>query len=838
MKGRKSMQTGTLRIELTTGGALPVNDAIVRIKSVSGELLYEAPIPLGSGGRSQAFELEVPDIALSLDRNETPAPYGLFNVEVLSGNFARAFINGVQVFAQREAILQVPLQPRTESFPSANLPNTFTIPPNALRLPPQPQGDTSTLFPQLPSTQLHAFPFIPQYITVHLGVPTDFSARNVTVTFQDYIKNVASSEIYPTWPEESLKANIIAQISFVLNRVYTEWYRSRGYDFDITNNTAFDQYFVEGRNIFQNISELVDEIFNIYLQKPGNEEPFFARYCNGTTSTCDGLSQWGTVSLANDGLNAQSILEYYYGDVELVETDDLRGPFESYPGNPLKLDSRGVPVRTIQEQLNRIAINYPSIPFVAVDSIFGPSTERSVRQFQRIFNLTPDGIVGKGTWYAISRVYVAVKDLAELTSEGERVDYASQEYPGEPLRLGDRSVEVLEIQLYLSTIALYNNEVKTVAIDGVFGESTLNSVVSFQRAYGIDPDGIVGRITWERLVDVYNGIIDNVDVPMVGADIEVQPYPGVPLRVGSQSNLVVYLRRIINELSNVYADLSPVDVNDLYDEALAEQVRNFQSLASLPETGVADETTWNYLNEAYKREAMNSALDLGERPYSGTPLRVGSQGLNVRYVQAGLERLRTREPEIPQVTADGVFGTSTENAVRTFQRLYGLLPDGIVGEYTWNTLNTALQNLNQPVTPRAEVVIQETEEELTAQVDIAERIEDKVEELEEKLEDKLDEIEDRIEDEIEERLEQPPRREVKRLGLSEPYERPLRVGSVGRDVEKMKDALYQKGYLDRNAANGDIFGIATRRAVELLQRDAGLTPTGRVDEGTWNEIFK
>lgn len=829
------MQTGTLRIELTTGGALPVDNAVVRIKSVAGGLLYEASIPLGNDGRSQAFELEVPDFALSLDKNEIPAPYGLFNVEVLAGNFARAFINGVQVFAQREALLQVSLQPRTQSFPSWNLPDTFTIPPNALRLPPQPEGDISTLFPQSPSTQLHAFPFIPQYITVHLGAPTDFSARNVTVTFQDYIKNVASSEIYPTWPEESLKANIIAQISFVLNRVYTEWYRSRGYDFDITNNTAFDQYFVEGRNIFQNISELVDEIFNIYLQRPGNEEPFFARYCNGTTSTCDGLSQWGTVSLANDGLNAQGILEYYYGDVELVETDDLRGPFESYPGNPLRLNSRGVPVRTIQEQLNRIAINYPSIPFVAVDSIFGPSTQRSVRQFQRIFNLTPDGIVGKATWYAISRVYVAVKNLAELTSEGERADYASQEYPGNPVRLGDRSVEVLEIQLYLSTIALYNNEVKTVAIDGVFGESTLNSVVSFQRAYGLDPDGIVGRITWERLVDVYNGIIDNVDVPVVGADIELQPYPGTPLTVGAQSNLVVYVRRLINALSNVYADLSPVDVNDNFDQALADQVRAFQSLVALPETGIVDETTWNYLNDVYRKEGTNYVLDLGQRPYPNVPLRVGSEGINVRYLQAGLERLRVKYPDIPQISVDSVFGDATREAVVAFQRTFGLLPDGIVGRATWDTLNTAIRNIAEPVTPRSEAVMQETEEAPPAQLDLAERIEDKVEQLEEKIEDKLDEIEEKIED----KLETPPRRrEVRRLGMSEPYERPLRVGSVGRDVEKMKEALYQKGYLDQNAANGDLFGIATRRAVELLQRDAGLSRTGRVDEDTWKKIFE
>ncbi|MBE6649700.1 MAG: spore cortex-lytic protein [Ruminococcaceae bacterium] len=820
------MQTGTLKIELTTGGALPVNDAVVRVKTISGELLYEQAIPVGDEGISSSFELEVPDMVLSLNQKEVSAPYGLFDVEVLTGDFIGTFINGVQVFAGMEALLQIPLQPRTEAFPSSNQPNTFNIPPNALRLPPKPEGDTATLFPQSPSSQLHAFPYIPEYITVHLGSPTDFSARNVTVTFQDYIKNVASSEIYPTWPEESLRANIIAQISFVLNRVYTEWYRSRGYDFDITNDTAFDQYFVEGRNIFKNISQIVDDIFNVYMQKPGREEPFFARYCNGTTSRCDGLSQWGTVTLANDGLDAQSILEYYYGDIELVETDDLRGPFESYPGNPLRVGTSGEPVRRIQEQLNRIALNYPSIPFISVDGVYGESTERSVRQFQKIFNLDTDGIVGKGTWYAISRVYVAVKDLAELTSEGERVDYAAQEYPGTPLKLGDRSVEVLEIQLYLSTIALYNPEVKTVAIDGVFGQSTLNSVVSFQRAYGIDPDGVVGRVTWDRLVDVYNGIKNNVQVPPVGGTVQLQPYPGAPLNLGAEGNTVVYVRKLLDALSNIYADISPINITNVYDEELARQVRAFQGLVSLPETGVVDEKTWNYLNDLYRKEASSYFPDLGERPFPGRALQRGARGENVRYLQRGLERVRVKYPELPQVRVDGVFGTDTESAVRAFQRLFGLLPDGIVGKFTWDTLNQAIENIATPVTPRD--VLADTEPTLS-EVSTEEKTESVATETA---------VEEKTPEASAVSVENTTHRRIKMLGRCERFERPLRVGCVGADVEKMKKALCEKGILANNASNGDIFGIATRRAVEILQRESGLNPTGRVDEETWTEIFR
>lgn len=784
------MQKGTLRVELTTGSALPVRNAVIRIKNSAGQVLYETELPFISEGETRDFELDVPDSSLSYEENGR-LPYGVFNAEIIAPGFVTQYINGIQVFGGREAILPVNLLPESAAFPQPIAPEQINIGPNALRLPPEEEGDESALPPRNPTPQLHTVPFIPETITVHLGQPTDLSARNVTVSFPDYIKNVASSEIYPTWPEESIRANILAQISFALNRVFTEWYRSRGYNYDITNTTAFDQYFVDGRNIFQNISEIVDEIFNVYIRKPGNEEPFFARYCNGTTSTCDGLSQWGTVSLANDGLNAQGILEYYYGDVELVESTNIQGQFDSYPGNPLRVGTSGSAVRTIQEQLNRIAINYPSIPFIAVDGVFGESTENSVRQFQRIFNLTPDGIVGKATWYAISRVYVAVKDLAELTSEGERADYASQEFPG-TLTLGARGVEILELQLYLATIALYNNEVKSVGLDGVFGGGTLDSVVSFQRAYGLDADGIVGEVTWNRLVEVYNGINDNVNVPTVDVGITLRDYPGTPLREGERSENVTYVKRLINALSNVYGELTPIDVNEDYNTALTDNIRTFQRLLSLEETGIVDERTWNYLNELYRQESSNTVFELGFRPYPATPLRQGSRGLDVRYIQAALQRLRVVYQNIPQIAVDGIFGAQTAEAVRAFQRNAGLNADGIVGSNTWNALNNAILNIAEPT-----VTAQKEEKPITA----------------------------------------PVVKERKKLNEKVPFERPLRAGSVGNDVGKMKKALLEKGYLDKNVADGDIFGIGTRRAVELLQKDAGLTPTGRVDEETWNEIF-
>jgi len=279
-------------------------------------------------------------------------------------------------------------------------------------------------------------PYVPQQITVHLGPPgTD--AENVTVSFSDYVKNVASSEIYPTWDESALRANILAIVSFALNRVYTEFYRSRGYDFDITNSTAYDQFFVKGRSFFDNVARLADELFNDYLRRPGFVEPLAAKFCNGTTVTCEGLSQWGSENLAQQGYNSVEILRSYYGDVEIVNNAPIRGIMSSYPGNPLRRGTTGPSVVTIQTSLNRISQSYPAIPKIpVVDGIFGTRTENAVRKFQEIFNLTADGVVGPETWYAIVRIYIAVTRLAELRSQGQRY-YINSWAHTNPIQQGD-----------------------------------------------------------------------------------------------------------------------------------------------------------------------------------------------------------------------------------------------------------------------------------------------------------------------------------------------------------------------------------------------------------------
>ena len=394
-------------------------------------------------------------------------------------------------------------------------------------------------------------PYIPQRITVHLGAP-GANAENVTVSFSDYVKNVASSEIYPTWDESALRANILAIVSFALNRVYTEFYRSRGYPFDITNSTAYDQYFVNGRSFFSNISRIVDELFNDYLRRPGFVEPLAAKFCNGTTVTCDGLSQWGSQNLASQGYSSTQILRSYYGDVQIVNNAPIQGITSSYPGTPLRRGTSGPSVVTIQTELNRISQSYPAIPKInPVDGIFGAQTEAAVRRFQEIFDLTPDGIVGRATWYALVRYYVAVTRLAELRSQGQRF-YANSWATSDPIEQGDRGIKVEHLQYMLSVLSEFIPEIPNVTIDGIFGSATRNAVLAAQRRFELPQTGIVNAETWDEIYDQFSGIEttawrDPQDFPYTSAILgrtsprarysrttTMTQYPGNNLRSGDQ----------------------------------------------------------------------------------------------------------------------------------------------------------------------------------------------------------------------------------------------------------------------------------------------------------------
>ena len=348
-------------------------------------------------------------------------------------------------------------------------------------------------------------PFVPQNITVHLGAPSS-DAANVTVPFIDYVKNVASSEIYPTWDEAALRANIYAIVSFALNRVYTEFYRSRGYPFDITSSTAYDQYFVNGRSYFSNVARIVDELFNDYLRRPGFVEPLAAKFCNGTTVTCEGLSQWGSQNLAQQGYDAVRILRNYYGDVEIVVNAPVWGIQSSYPGSALRVGSSGPNVVVIQTELNRIAQDYPSIPKIPeIDGIFGSRTEAAVRRFQEIFGLTVDGVVAQATWYELVRLYTAVTKLSELRSQGQQFYANSWQYP-DAVQQGDRGQSVRLLQYMLSVLSEFIPEIPEVEVDGIFGPATRNAVIAAQKFLGLPQTGAADEDTWDEIYDQFAGI--------------------------------------------------------------------------------------------------------------------------------------------------------------------------------------------------------------------------------------------------------------------------------------------------------------------------------------------
>ena len=442
-----------------------------------------------------------------------------------------------------------------------------------------------------------ATPIIPDTITVHLGAP-DSSAQNVTVSFTDYIKNVASSEIYPTWPENAIRANIYAIISFALNRYYTEFYRSKGYNFDITSSTQYDQKFINNREVFENISLIVDEIFNDYVTKGNQIQPYFTAYCNGTTVTCDGLSQWGTVTLANQGNTPYEILQYYYGnDINIVNDAPVGTNTPSYPGVIIDLGDSGEDVRTIQRQLNRIAANYPSIPKIPeTNGIFDETTRRAVQQFQRIFNLTPDGRVGKATWYKIKQIYNGVKSLSELYSEGITISEAQRLFR-KVLQFGDSGTDVSTLQYYLDFLGFFYDTLPDITVDGIFGEETRNAVLAFQQQFGLPQDGIVGRQTWYRLQDEYDAVLRAL--PSEYSSYSSLLYPGYFITTGATRKVVEQLQTFINTIARNNSSVPAVTVDGVFGTATQNAVRAIQRLVGQNPTGAVGPLTWNAIVNLY-----------------------------------------------------------------------------------------------------------------------------------------------------------------------------------------------------------------------------------------------
>lgn len=440
-------------------------------------------------------------------------------------------------------------------------------------------------------------PVIPENIRVHLGPPSS-NAETVTVPFVDYIKNVASSEIYPTWPENALRANIYAIITFALNRIYTEWYPSRGYDFDITNSTQYDQAFVPGREIFENINDIVNDIFDEYVVRNGSIQPLFTQFCNGTTSTCQGLSQWGTVSLAEQGLTPYEILQRFYGgDISILTDTPVASVGESYPGEPLRLGDDSNSVKIIQTELNRISDNYPAIPKIRVENgLFGLDTENAVRAFQEIFGLPRSGTVDKATWYRIRRYYNGVKRLAELSAEGVTEEEASLPYTFE-LSAGMQGLYVRALQYYLDTIAYANPQLDMVQVTGIFDEPTVRAVEQFQEYYGLPVTGVADNTLWNILNREYRLAVESFPEGYEGERAKI--YPGYVLSEGMRSDSVRDLQTYLSFIGSVYPEIPEIPVTGYFGTQTRDAVYTLQRLFGLPQSGLVGVNTWNTIAEEY-----------------------------------------------------------------------------------------------------------------------------------------------------------------------------------------------------------------------------------------------
>lgn len=403
---------GRLKISVTNvNEASPIADAKIVIKKNDGTGTVIEELVTDISGQTSIVDLPAPSKSYTEMPENEVRPYSDYIVEVVASGFDTKIIEDVQIFGDSTALQNISLNTMIE------VGNTIVIPPHTLwgDYPPKTPEEEIKPLPDEDGFVVLDKPVIPETVVVHTGSPSS-NAKDYWIPYKSYIKNVASSEIYSTWPTETIKANVLAIMSFTLNRVFTEWYRGKGYNFTITNSTAYDQSFSYGRTIYQEISNVVDDLFTTYITKPGIRQPLFAQYCDGKELSCPGwLSQWGSKTLGDQGYSAVDILRNYYGsDIYFAQGEKVNGVPISYPGTTLQVGSTGSDVRTIQSQLNTISNNYPAIPKLRVDGIYGQATRSAVETFQKVFNMPQTGVVDFSTWYAISNIYVAVAKLSSL----------------------------------------------------------------------------------------------------------------------------------------------------------------------------------------------------------------------------------------------------------------------------------------------------------------------------------------------------------------------------------------------------------------------------------------
>ena len=443
------------------------------------------------------------------------------------------------------------------------------------------------------------YPVVPNTITVHLGAP-DEAARNITIPFTDYISNVAASELYPTWPKAALIANIYAIISFAMNRIYNEWYRSKGYNFDITSSPIYDQTYIENRSTYENINDIVGEIFNNYVVKGSQIQPYFTRYCDGRVTTCDGLSQWGSVSLANQGKSALEILRNYYGNDISIKYDAPVGDVTGgYPGYEVKLGNAGNPVLLIQRDLKRIRASYPAIPDITTTlGIYDTETENAVKKFQEIFSLPVTGIVDKATWYKIKYVYTSVKKLSDLYSEGLTEDEITFLYTDE-LKYGDTGIEVEYVHYFLDALAFLDKDIPRLQLNSIYNNNTITMVKAFQQKYNLPVTGVFTYSDWLVLQNAYNTILKSF--PKEYQDYVNELYPDYFLTRGMTGSDIKRFQRFLLKICQFDHSIPGVRVNGVFDELTENSVKKLQNDYGFDINGIVGPLLWKKVVELSKR---------------------------------------------------------------------------------------------------------------------------------------------------------------------------------------------------------------------------------------------
>lgn len=576
------MPSGTLQVYTALAeNAAPLPGVTVLVLNEAGTQI--ARLTTNDVGSAPELVLTAPDEAYSLDEaNTTVRPYAVYQLRAEMTGFQTIELEGVQVFAGQQTVARLQFLPAARTLPEVE---PETIPEHPLFAGnggsgPAPIG-------QCADARVLSEVVVPKKITVHLARPA-VSAANVTVSFQDYIANVASSEVYPTWPEQALRANILAQISLALNRIWTEWYPSRGYSFNITNSPGVDQAYVRGRTVFAVMERLTAELFNTYVRRTGDTEPYYTEYCDGKSVTCPGMKQWGTVERAKEGKSALEILRYYYGSrVQLVTTNNIASIPQSYPGSPLRRGSTGTAVNVLQKQLSRIAKDYPSFGKPAITGTFDEATENSVKKFQKQFSLTVDGVVGRLTWQSI------YDSAQQVSASGPAVTARAPDTPEETLKVGDSGQKIRILSQILEFLAQFLPEITPSGLTDTFDDALETTVRSAQQTLGRTVTGEVTPADW---LAFYRAALSLGAVNPASAAPEPQEvWPGAALTLGSSGPAVLQVQQWLNEIAAQDCSASFVPETGEFDTATQTALEAWQIAKNITPLGVVDDSVWKQL---------------------------------------------------------------------------------------------------------------------------------------------------------------------------------------------------------------------------------------------------